>query len=423
MDKDLTISVIIPTLNNQDLVEKIILKLNKQTLLPKEIVICDSSSGNEVEEVTKKINSDIPISYVEAGRAYPFDRFMIKFKSLFLNKKTLSQQKEGRAYPYEASNLGAHKAQFEWLAFLDTTTIPDDSWLEQYSKILKDENVEVVFGVTRYLAERNFQQLLRASTYGRIGHETAPGTLIRKKDFINSNEILEGVRSGGDIEWRNRIKSNYKWITPKVISLTYPYLQKNLFSATKKFFWYQLHGARLDVQNTVKDVYLGLLLILSSIVIPQWNGIVGWEESPLYLPYVTRYYLIALVIIFLSTLVINRGFLRGFSNSFLSNITKTLVFIFACIFVFRWNAKVAGWVEESVWYIPHITKIFVGLVLLSSIAYRGLYFPLMNKVKKEYLFPFKWVVVGMLGLFLDAVKAPGYVIGSIISPFTKTRKK
>ena len=78
MDKDFTISVIIPTLNNQDLVEKIILKLNKQTLLPKEIVICDSSSGKEVEEITKKINSDIPISYVAAGRAFPFDRFMIK---------------------------------------------------------------------------------------------------------------------------------------------------------------------------------------------------------------------------------------------------------------------------------------------------------------------------------------------------------
>ena len=57
MDKDFTISVIIPTLNNQDLVEKIILKLNKQTLLPKELVICDSSSGKEVEEITKKINS------------------------------------------------------------------------------------------------------------------------------------------------------------------------------------------------------------------------------------------------------------------------------------------------------------------------------------------------------------------------------
>ena len=43
----------------------------------------------------------------------------------------------------------------------------------------------------------------------------------------------------------------------------------------------------------------------------------------------------------------------------------------------------------------------------------------INKVEKTYLFPFKWIGVGMLGLFLDAVKAPGYVIGSIISPFTK----
>ena len=42
-----------------------------------------------------------------------------------------------------------------------------------------------------------------------------------------------------------------------------------------------------------------------------------------------------------------------------------------------------------------------------------------NKVKKAYLFPLKWILVGFLGLFLDAVKAPGYVIGSIISPFTK----
>ena len=84
MDKDFTISVIIPTLNNQDLVEKIILKLNKQTLLPKEIVICDSSSGKEVEEITKKINSDIPISFVSAGSAFPFDRFMIKFMSVII---------------------------------------------------------------------------------------------------------------------------------------------------------------------------------------------------------------------------------------------------------------------------------------------------------------------------------------------------
>ena len=414
-----TISVIIPTLDNPDALGEVITKLNEQTLLPSEIIVSDSSSGNEIENLITEANTKIKTVYLRQGRAFKFDRFIIKFKSLLFGKRSLHLEKKGRTYPYEATNLGAHEAKSEWLAFLDTTTMPSDVWLENYFGLLEDQESQVVFGVTKYLAQSKFQKLLRASTYGMRGHETVPGTLIRKKDFINSGEILKGVRSGGDIEWRNRIKSDYKWVTPNDFCLTYSYLPTDLFTAAKKFFIYQLHGARLNIQNKVKDTYLAILLILSAIVIPQWNGIVGWEESPLYLPYVTRIYAISLVIIFLSTLFINKGILRNIPNSTSFNIIKMLIFMFVFIAVFRWNEVVANWVEESVWYIPNITKIYVGIVLLSSIVYRGLYFPLTNKVEKTYLFPFKWIVVGMLGLFLDAVKAPGYVIGSIISPFTK----
>lgn len=395
MEKYPLISVIIPTLDNPESVKKIILTLNRQTLLPAEIVISDSSSGKGVENSTKEIDSKIAISYLRVGKIYP----------------------------YEASNLGAHHAKYKWLAFLDTTTIPDSSWLKDYYKIIEQKKMDVIFGVTKYLAQTNFQHLIRASTYGRKGHETAPGTLIRKKDFINSGEIIEGVRSGGDIEWRNRIKSSFNWTTPEDISLTYSSLPTNLLTATRKFFIYQLHGARLDIQNTIKDIYLGLLLILSAIIIPKWNSFVGWEASSLYMPNVTKIYLISLVIIFFTTLVVNKAFLKRFSNSFSSNVLKTLIFVFLFISVFRWNDVIAGWVEASVWYVPHITKIFVVLVLFSSLVYRGLYFPLTNEVKKEYLFPFKWVTVGMLGLYLDCVKAPGYVIGSILSPFTNFKIK
>jgi len=401
------------------MVDKVISKLNNQTLLPQEIIISDSSSGDEIENIIRNKSSKIKVIYFRQGRAYPFDRFIIKFKSFLFGKKSIDLQNKGRSYPYEASNLGAHEAKSEWLAFLDAPTIPNDSWLEDYCKIIKDKNVDIVFGVTKYLAISSFQQLLRASTYGRRGHETVPGTLIRKKDFIDSGGILEGVRSGGDIEWRNRIKLSYGWITPSENALTYSNLPTDLFAAAKKFFIYQLHGARLNIQNKVKDVYLGILLILSAIVIPQWNGIVGWEQSPLYLPYVTRYFLIALIVIFLSTLFVNKVLLRGLQNSFFLNTAKTIVFIFIFISVFRWNDVVANWVEESVWYIPNITKIYVGVILITSVIYRGLYFPLTNNVKKEYLFPFRWVSVGFLGLFLDAIKAPGYVIGSLTSPFTK----
>ena len=44
------ISVIIPTLDNPEMVDKVISKLNNQTLLPQEIIISDSSSGDEIEK-------------------------------------------------------------------------------------------------------------------------------------------------------------------------------------------------------------------------------------------------------------------------------------------------------------------------------------------------------------------------------------
>ena len=134
--------------------------------------------------------------------------------------------------------------------------------------------------------------------------------------------------------------------------------------------------------HTVKDIYLGLALILSAIVIPKWNSLVGWEKSPLYMPNITKIYLSALVVLFLSTLFVNKIVLNKISNSFFSNMLKTLIFLFFTFSIYKWNAVIAGWVEDSVWYIPNITKIYVGAILLASVMYRGLYFPLKNQVEK-----------------------------------------
>jgi hypothetical protein len=73
----------------------------------------------------------------------------------------------------------------------------------------------------------------------------------------------------------------------------------------------------------------------------------------------------------------------------------------------------AGWVEESVWYVPNITKIFLLSILALSFCYRGLYFPLKNKIPHTYLFPVNWLYVAFVGLYLDVVKSPGYILGSI----------
>ena len=49
----MNISIVIPTLDNPDDVANVIESLNLQSLLPSEIVIVDSSSNNEINELMK----------------------------------------------------------------------------------------------------------------------------------------------------------------------------------------------------------------------------------------------------------------------------------------------------------------------------------------------------------------------------------
>ena len=88
------ISVIIPTLDNPDDVYDVIESLNRQLLLPSEIVIVDSSSNDEIDNLIGTINSAIPITYKRFGRAYKYDRLISFFKNLpLINNFFKSTQK------------------------------------------------------------------------------------------------------------------------------------------------------------------------------------------------------------------------------------------------------------------------------------------------------------------------------------------
>jgi len=90
---------------------------------------------------------------------------------------------------------------------------------------------------------------------------------------------------------------------------------------------------------------------------------------------------------------------------------------------YRWNAVIAGWMEDAVLYVPHITKIYVGVVIFVSMLHRGVFLPLKRKIEPDFIFPVRWVQVGMLGLSLDLVKAPGYVIGALLGGFLGLLRK
>jgi len=383
------ISIVIPVRNDGECLKTILAAVGNQTLLPRETVIVDSSSNDAVKRLVKKRESTIPVVY----------------------------HREEKAYPGRARNRGANLANEEWIAFLDTRTVPDDEWLERYQHLMKAYHTDVVFGVTRFEASSPFQKALRAATYGIIGHHTVPGTLIKKKVFTDSGGFLEHVRMGEDIEWRERlVQSGLNIHLPDKPVVTYHGLPDGIIRTLKKYVTSAYHTARLNILSNIKDVYLSLLLILSAIILPKWNYLIdGWDANPLFIPHVTKIYLMALVTILLSYQLVHYLFFRNRSQTVSSRTLKVIVLVFITLSAYRWNAVIAGWMEDAVLYIPHITKMYVGGLIISSILYRGLFLPLRRKVEPGFLFPVRWIKVGLLGLSLDLVKAPGYVVGAILS--------
>jgi hypothetical protein len=300
---------------------------------------------------------------------------------------------------------------------LDSKTIPEDDWLVKYQHLIQAYRADVIFGVTRFDAASPFQKALRAATYGNIGHQTVPGTLIKKKVFIDSGGFLEHVRMGEDIEWRERlIKDGLNIHKPEEPVITYTGLPDNFSSTVKKYLTSAYHTSRLNILRNVKDAYLTLLLILSAIILPKWNYlIVGWDTNPLFIPHVTKIYLMALVSLLLIYQLVHYLFFRNRFQTVSSRTLKVIVLVFITLSAYRWNAVIAGWMEDAVLYVPHITKMYVGGVILASILYRGIFQPLKRKVESSFLFPFKWILVGLLGLSLDLIKAPGYVVGAVIA--------
>ena len=93
----ISVSIVIPIHNDSQLLDKILYTLSKQTFLPKEILIIDSSTNDAANVILEEYNDSIPVTY----------------------------HHEKKAYPGKARNLGVELAKGEWIAFLDSKTIPD----------------------------------------------------------------------------------------------------------------------------------------------------------------------------------------------------------------------------------------------------------------------------------------------------------
>ena len=380
------ISIIIPVFTGHENLKYLLPAINQQTLHPCEIIIVDSCPHTEVQELIDNIHIEIPIHYHRENK---------------------------RAFPGKARNIGVSIAEHEYIAFLDCRTIPSDNWLQHYSQLIKKNDAGMITGSYTVLANSKFQWYLRTAIFGASAHDSVPGTLMKKRLFESTGGFIEDFRMGEDVEWRGRLRRDQI----NIISVATPFLKydglpESLFSACQKHFKAGYYTA--FVMENIKNLLFSVLLLAVIIVIPRWNiYLVGWDSNLLFIPNVTK--IVFLIVSFL--LLIWRLFFaltpRILPDNFFVSAIKLSVLIMTTWFVYSWNRL---WVEKfalTLVYIPHITKIYFGLLIGSVFIYRGIIKPVMNNVTYKELLPMNWLLVGMVGLAIDIVKIPGTIIGAI----------
>lgn len=333
----------------------------------------------------------------------------------FSSKLPIKYFKVNNLLPGEARNFGIKVSTGDVIAILDSKTIPRKNWLETGCDAVQNKQCDIFFGSTCYIAKTSFQKILQACIYGINPVETTPGSIFLKANIADIGYFIEGTRTADDLEWRDRIKKNkFLSISSTECFQHYENISLNIFQEVKRAFIYQLHTAKLDVQIRTRVVILGIGISLLTLLIPQWNQLVGWEDSEFYIPNITKSFFYFLSLFALVTLAFSRNFSKS-EKSIWTKVFFAPLFFLLAYFVLQWNERMALWVESSIYYVPHITKIYLSFLIFSGIAYRGIYIPLQKGISTQYLFPLYWIWVGIVGFIIDLSRIPGYIIGALAS--------
>lgn len=80
------------------------------------------------------------------------------------------------------------------------------------------------------------------------------------------------------------------------------------------------------------------------------------------------------------------------------------VSLVAVIIAFNWNWILASWDEQSVFYIPNITKISILIIFIIYIYMRGIFLPRKKGENLSFIFPINFIFIAIFSAFLDFTK-------------------
>tara|TARA_A100001388_G_scaffold254254_1_gene217879 strand:- start:279 stop:1304 length:1026 start_codon:yes stop_codon:yes gene_type:complete len=301
-----------------------------------------------IENLKKNIDYIYEIIAVINDCTYLKKNLNIDQLKLITNGKLIKIFKNKKLYPGEARNIGLNLSKGNYIAFLDVNTIPESNWLENSLKLLVN-NPDGFLGRTIYKYSNDFEKLFIAATYGFNPLYTIPGALIKKDLFAKIGWFLPFVRSGEDSDWIKRcLLFNKNIKNKKCPTILYFGLRNKTFSYLCKKWFKYYYSSSTEVQIFQRQKYL-------------------------------YFFFIAISLIFIS---------------------------------FNWNYMFSQWEEDSIFYLPHVTKIMLFTIVAIYTGIRIIWLPLLKGLNFKNLNLINWINFIFINITIDTIKLAAFIVSS-----------
>ena len=222
--------------------------------------------------------------------------------------------------PGSARNLGIKLVETRYCALLDVRTRPNDAWFGHLHEFILNGQYDLSIGSVSYLTVGLFAKSFLLATYGFNSIACLPGSILSIEAFSAVGHFLPFM-AGEDSEWLSRVKFLNLPIYPCDPQSVVYYKINN----ERGFFYF--------VAKWFKNYRI-------SFKLPAYQ--------------VQKY----LYVLFLSFPVIAAAYI--------------------------WNSSMAGWDQDSIFYIPYVTRSVCFLLCLSYILFRGLILPLKKGLRMKW---------------------------------------
>jgi glycosyltransferase involved in cell wall biosynthesis len=253
------ISVVIPALNEEDSIRKLLEDVLGQTLKPAEIVITDGGSTDQTREIIEEfIAAGAPVKLIRVQKSMP-----------------------GRA-----RNLAVAESRCQWIAFTDggITLIPE--WLEALTTRASESSADVVYGTYEPIINSFFAECAAIayvpppfeSEGGAVRPRSIVSALMRREAWETVGGFPEHLRSAEDLLFMNQIEQSGFRIARTSRAKVYWHIQPDFRRTFKRFVEYSRNNIRAGLfsewQQTIFLYYALIAATTFSVVFLGLRGLI-----------------------------------------------------------------------------------------------------------------------------------------------------